>query len=214
VLRHQGVILDPFHTVTLESDTFNPLDFIDADDPHAIEAGVELAKALVIRQPDEKEPHFSDAAEMWIAAVIAAIVRFGDRNGDRSLQTVREFLSHPRKLEKIVEQMNHSDVWDGMLARMVGQLSHFIDREKASTMTTVSRHLRFLDTTAIAKNTATISFNPAHLRSRNMSLFLVLSPEHLQSQASHLRLWPSLCFLWIGPIHTESRIVSGTRAHY
>jgi type IV secretion system protein VirD4 len=187
--HHQCVILDPFKRVTDAPDTFNPLDFIDADDPLALDACQDLAKALVIRSPDEREPHFNDAAEMWIAAIMAIVVHFGDRSGVRSLQTMREFLSDPRKLEKAVELMNASEVWGGMLARMGGQLRHFIDKEKSSTLTTVGRHLRFLDTLAIAANTQTSSFDPARLRSGKMTIYLVLPPEHMRSQSPLLRLW-------------------------
>lgn len=101
VFGHECIILDPFKRVTNTPDTFNPLDFIDANDPLALDACLEAAKALVIRLLEERESHFSDAAEMWIAAVLAVVVHFGDRNGVRSLQTVREFISDPRKLENL-----------------------------------------------------------------------------------------------------------------
>lgn len=85
--------------------------------------------------------------------------------------------------------MHESDAWNGMLARMGGQLMHFVDKEKSSTLTTVARHLRFLDTLPIATNTQKSSFDPARLRSGKMTIYLVLPPEHMRSQTPLLRLW-------------------------
>jgi type IV secretion system protein VirD4 len=187
--RHQIVLLDPFRVVTQTPDCFNPLDFIDKNSPHAIDECNDLAKALIVRTGEEREPHWNDSAEFFAAAVIAMVVEHGNRGDTRSLQMVRDVLSHPQKLEMAVKIMCESQCWGGMLARMGGQLMHFVDKEKSSTLTTVSRHLRFLDTPAIAESTRHSSFNPAGLRAGRMTIFLVLPPEHMRAQAGLMRLW-------------------------
>ena len=149
----------------------------------------DLAKALIVRTGEEREPHWNDSAEFFAAAVIAMVVEHGDRGDTRSLQMVRDVLSHPQKLEMAVKIMCESQCWGGMLARMGGQLMHFVDKEKSSTLTTVSRHLRFLDTPAIAESTKSSSFDPAGLRAGRMTAYLVLPPEHMRAQAGLMRLW-------------------------
>jgi type IV secretion system protein VirD4 len=62
------------------SDTLNPLDFIDRDSPDAIDQCRDLAEQLVIKTGEEKEPHWNEAAEMWIAAAIAAVVFHAERD--------------------------------------------------------------------------------------------------------------------------------------
>ncbi len=190
VLGHQVVILDPYKQVSKSPDTFNPLAFIDKDSLLAIDECNDLAKALVMRTGDEKEPHWNDSAEAWIAAMIATVVQYGEpENGTRSLQTVRDLISHPQKLEMAIKLMGESDAWGGMLARMGGQLAHFVEKEKSSTLTTVSRHLRFLDTIAVAENTKSSSFDPAGLRTGKMTIYLVLPPDHMRAQSALLRMW-------------------------
>lgn len=157
--------------------------------PHSIDDCYDLAKALVVRTGEEREPHWNDSAELWIAAMAATVVQYGDRAETRSLQTVRDLLSHPQKLEKAVSVMCESTCWDGMLARMGGQLLHFVEKEKSSTLTTVTRHLRFLDTPAIAKSTATSTFDPSELLGGKLTVYLILPPEHLRAQAGLLRMW-------------------------
>ena len=73
-MGHRIIVLDPFHVVTNNPDTFNPLDFIDASNPLAIDDCRALAEALVIRTGQEKEPHWCDAAEMNICAVTSFVV--------------------------------------------------------------------------------------------------------------------------------------------
>lgn len=187
---HQIVLLDPYRVATQTPDCFNPLDRIAKDSPTAIDECRELAAALVIRTPDEKEPHWNDSAEFFISAVLATIVQYGGPE-TRSLQTARDILSHPQKLDTAVKLMCESDCWGGMLARMGGQLSYFADKEKNSVMTTVGRHLRFLDSLAVAESTQRSSFDPAKLRDGKMTCYLILPPDHMRSQSALLRVWIS-----------------------
>lgn len=189
VLGHEVVLLDPFHVVTDQPDTFNPLDGILPTHHLAIDDCNDLAKALVVRNPEEKEPHWNDSAEAWIAAMLATVVRYGDQDGTRSLQTMRDLFSSPERTEMAIQAMCESDAWEGMLARMGGQLRHFVDREKSSTLSTVSRHLRFLDTPAVAASTVSSSFDPSKLLSGKMTIYLILPPEHMRAQSGLLRLW-------------------------
>jgi type IV secretion system protein VirD4 len=187
-MGHRVVILDPFRVVTNRPDTFNPLDFIDPNKPLAIDECRDLAEALVVRTGQEKEPHWLDSAEVWMAAMIAAVVHFG-KGSDKSLQSVRTVLSDPAKMDSIIKLMCDSDAWNGMLSRLGHQLLHFKDKELGSTLTTTNRFMRFLDTLAIAESTKSSSFNPADLRNGKMTVYLVLPPEHMRAQSPLLRMW-------------------------
>ena len=185
---HRIVILDPYKVVIKQPDSFNAFDFIDANSPEALDECRDLAEALVIRTGQEKDPHWADSAEAWIAALTSLVVQYGEPN-DRSLQTVRTLLSSPDKLEMAIKLMGASDAWRGMLSRMGNQLSHFKDKELGSTLTTTNRYLRFLDTLAVADSMKTSSFDPAELLKGKMTVYLVLPPEHMRAQSPLLRLW-------------------------
>ncbi|MBS0207743.1 MAG: type IV secretory system conjugative DNA transfer family protein [Planctomycetes bacterium] len=191
VFGHKIVLLDPFKVVTQTPDRFNVLDSIDKASPLAIDDCRALAEAFVIRTGQEKDPHFVDSAEAWIASMLAVVVHFGEP-GDRSLQTVRTLLSNSAKMEAVIELMRGSpEVWNGMLARMGNQLTYFKDRELGSTLTTTNRFLRFLDTLPIVENTKDSSFEPAELRKGKLTVYLVLPPEHMRAQSPLLRMWIS-----------------------
>ena len=187
-MGHKVVVLDPFRITTQEPDSFNPLQFIDKDSSTAIDDCRDLAEALVIRTGQEKEPFWCDSAEVWIAAMTAMVVCFAEE-GDKSLQSVRALLTNPQKMEAAIKLMCQSDAWEGMLARLGHQLTHFKDKELGSTLTTTNRFLRFLDTIAISESTKQSSFNPADLLTGKMTVYLVLPPEHMRAQSPLLRLW-------------------------
>ncbi len=127
-MGNEIVLLDPFKSVTQTPDTFNPLDFIDPDSPLVIDECRALANALVIRTGQEKDPHWNDSAEVWITAMIAVVVAFAEPK-DRNLQAVRDLLTDTRKMEAAIRLMCESTVWDGLLARLGHQLTHFKDKE-------------------------------------------------------------------------------------
>ena len=187
-MGHRVVLIDPFKTTTQNPDTFNPLDFIDRESLTALDDCRDLAEALVLRTGQEKEPHWADSAEVWIAAMTAMVACFAEGD-DKSLQSVRALLTNPEKMEAAIKLMCDSELWDGMLARLGHQLTHFKDKELSSTLTTTNRFMRFLDTIAISDSTKQSSFNPADLLTGKMTVYLILPPEHMRAQSPLLRLW-------------------------
>lgn len=211
VFGHHVVLIDPYRQVTKTPDTLNPLAFIDKDSPVAIDECNDLADALVIRTGEEKEPHWNESAMAWIAAMLATVVQYGEaESGTRSLQTVRDLLSSPQKLEMALRLMVESDAWAGMLARMGGQLSHFVEKERASTLTTVSRHLRFLDTVAIAESTKASSFDPSALRTGKMTVYVILPPDHMRAQSGFLRM----CITSLLRAVTKGGLQEASKVHF
>ena len=187
-LGHKVVLLDPFKHTTLTPDTLNPLDFIDKNSPTALDDCRDLANALVITTGEEKDPHFTESAKVWIESMVALVVFHGEP-GNRSLQTVRTLLSDPNRMADAIKLMCASTAAGGMLARKGHQLTHYKDKELASTLTTTLRFLYFLDTPAVFENTKASSFDPAELTKGKMTVYLVLPPEHMRAQASLLRMW-------------------------
>ncbi len=188
VFGHRIVMLDPFHVVSDTPDSFNPFDQINRDSPLALDDCRDLAEALVIRTGEEKEPHWTDSAETWIAAMASVVALFGE-DKDRTLQTLRTVLTNPLKMQAVIKMMCESDAQAGMLSRLGHQLTQFKDKELASVLTTTSRFLRFLDTLSVAASTSSSSFDPADLRTGKMTVYLILPPDHMRAQAGLLRMW-------------------------
>lgn len=73
--------------------------------------------------------------------------------------------------------------------RSARSIRYFVDMELSSTLTTLARHLRFLNTPAVAASMQKSSFDPADLNKGRMSIFLILPPERMRAQFPLLRLW-------------------------
>jgi type IV secretion system protein VirD4 len=187
----QIVLLDAYKQVTQTPDTYNPLDFIDANDPHAIEKCRNLGNAVIVRTPDERDPHWPESGAMWFGGLTAAAVFYGKRNESRSVRTVFELLNDQDKRALAVQLLHESPYCGGALREWGAQLKNFLDKEKASVMTTISRNLSFLGTPAVVASVHTSSFDPALLRHGRMTIYLVLPPWHQRTQAGLMRLWIS-----------------------
>jgi type IV secretion system protein VirD4 len=66
-----------------------------------------------------------------------------------------------------------------------------LTREGAGVMSTVQRHLSFLDSELVAAAVATSTFDVAGLLERPTTLFLQIPPDHLDAQRGLLRCWLS-----------------------
>ena len=185
VFGHHSVLLDPFNVVTATSDRLDPIDFILKGSPTAIDDCRDLAEQLVLRTGEEREPHWNDASEMWISGTCVAVVEEAEKE-NRSIQRVRDVLSNPNNVPKLIELLCQGD---GMISRLGGQLAHFRDKELSSTLTSVNRHLRFLDTPSVAAITTRSSFDPGKLRDGKMTVYCIVPPEHMRAQAALIRMW-------------------------
>lgn len=181
------VCLDP-HKLVGGNDTFNPLSSIDSTSLDALDRIRALAEAIIVRTGEEKEPHWNDGAEMFLVAIIAWVL-VAAKPEAQTMQTVSHILSNPAELATAIKMMQSSDAYGGMLARLGAQLEHFVDREKGSVLTTVNRHLRFANTPLIAENMKATSFDLRQLRTGRVTIYLVISNEHLRALSGLLRLW-------------------------
>jgi type IV secretion system protein VirD4 len=185
------IALDPYKLVTQTPHTFDPIDFVTNDSVFAIDDCRDIAAALVERKQETGDGiHFLDNAEAGIASVAATVVAFGEGK-NKSLQAVCEIVSNPHRWEAAIRLMCNSTIWDGMLARMGGNLMHLKEKELASSMSTIARFTRFLSTPAIAASTSKSSFDPGDLVRRTMTIYLILPIDRMNVLSPLLRLWIS-----------------------
>jgi type IV secretion system protein VirD4 len=201
---HKVVEISPYSP---DSDCLNALNSISADSATAIDDCRDLAKTLVIRTGQENDLHWCDSAELFITAATAFVVYYAPAE-DRSLETVRGILSDPEELDAAINVMRQSPAWDGMLARMGASLTHYVERERASALTTVGRMLDFLDSPAIARVTTASSFDPAELRNGKMTVYLTVPPERQKALIPFTRMILGTMFRAIisGGLQEENKI--------
>jgi type IV secretion system protein VirD4 len=183
-------------------DCFNPLDSIRPGSPTLIDSARAMAEALVVRQGTENDPHWNDkAAQIITALLVLVLMRF--KTEDRNLSSVQEMASDTSLLASAAHTLTQMK---GIPARMGHQIKTLFENEQtglltkegASVLSTVARHLAFLDSELVAESVASSSFDPACLLKRGTTLFLQIPPEQLEAQKGLLRCWISTLVRLIG----------------
>ena len=163
--RGQRIIrLAPFND---GKDTFNPLDTIPQGQSDVGGFGAGHCRSAGCSPGSEPDPHWNDKAVQVICALLVLVLmRF--EGEDRSLNSVQEIASDPKMLAAAADKLREMG---GIPARLGNQLKILFDKERAGTLSkegagvlsTVARHLAFLDSELVARSVARSTFDPAVL---------------------------------------------------
>ncbi len=116
--RQRIIRLDPFGLCGAGSDTFNPLACIDEKAKDFLDQCRDVANMLVVRAGTEPDPHWNDAAELIITAMIAFICGCEPDHAKRNLSTFRALVSSRQRFAKAVEVMQQVEGFDGVIERL------------------------------------------------------------------------------------------------
>jgi type IV secretion system protein VirD4 len=102
---------------------------------------------------------------------------------------VRDVLCDGDKRTRMIDVCRKSDIWNGTLARWANQEAMLQGKTLQSVQAHVGTQLKFLDSPAVYRNTLASSFDPAHLLTGKMTIYLVIPPDQLAAKSNLLRLW-------------------------
>ncbi len=199
------VRLAPFNQGT---HAWNPLDTIPFGSPLLVDAARAMAEALVARTGMEHDMHWNDKAVQVITAILVCVLlRFEDEQ--RNLNSVQEIASDPKMVVATAKRLHELG---GLPARLGNQLLGLFEqdgtytKEGAGVLSTVARHLSFLDSELVAAAVAHSAFEPAELMTpeTRTTLFLQIPPSQLDAQRGLLRCWISTLVRLIGASGDEA----------
>lgn len=177
--------IDPYHACGPGSDQFNPLEFIDDNDPALLEACRDVANLLVVRTGQERERHWDDKSESFISTFLYLICT-GASEENRNFRNVRDILSSPDTFKWSRDKMRNDP--ERLLKTLGESLMWTIDRELGSVMSSVQRHTDFMDSPQIMQNLLKSTFDPRDLRSGRMTIYITLPADKLTVMQGWLRL--------------------------
>lgn len=190
VFGQKDMRLDPWHVATDKPARCNVLDLIDPNDQEVLDKIRALAESIVEKNPNEREPHWREKAEKFIAGAMAAVIHFcpPDR---RSLQEVAEIMANKALLTQSIEVMKSSTAHDGLLSRIGHEMSLSADKELDGILSTANRSLAFLSTPAVVESTkCTRDFDLSALYEGNgATIYLIIPLQYMKSHAPLMRLW-------------------------
>jgi type IV secretion system protein VirD4 len=182
---HRIIRIDPFGVGGRGSDTYNPLDFLAAKDPFLLERCRDIGNQLVVRQGTEHEPHWNDTAENVLGALIYFICLCESRAPERTLESLCQIVSSPDKFRRAIRIMHETG--HPVLEQLAGRLMWLEDRELHSAMSTVMRHVGWMQSELMATFLRRSSFDPRVLR-KPATLYLILPSEFLTVMQPLLRI--------------------------
>ncbi len=193
VFNHRIIRIDPYGVCGPGADRYNPLASMKADAPDLIEQCWDLANQLVVRAGTEPDPHWNEKAESVIGSLLFFIAKCEHDPRDRQLITLREMLSSPELFQDAIKLMRRH-VGNHLLQRRSSQMKFLQDRELDSVMSTVQRHVEFMDSSLVEACLKDSTFDPvtlrqAALRGQRFTLYLILPQDKLNVMAGLTRLF-------------------------
>jgi type IV secretion system protein VirD4 len=199
-LGQKTVIVDPWGEVNRrygsmagESETiarFNPLSILDPGSDEYVDDLAYLADAVIISQ-SSRDPHWDDSARELVAGLIAFVVESPQYRDSASLGLVRALLSLPgpqlRVAIRDAQNLEPGSIARAKLARFEAETN-----EIDSVMSTARTQTGFLDSEVLTRNMETSDFSFEELCGGNISVYLVLPPDKLETYARWLRLMVSI----------------------
>jgi type IV secretion system protein VirD4 len=208
-LSQKVIVLDPFNRAAARlaryRKAYNPLAVLTVDNPTIIEDAGLIADGLVITATGNKDPHWDESAKNFIEGLILQVVSDPIYEGDRTLVSVRELIK--RALTKLPFGPDEDDddeprfgVMEQMLknakrlqkdrstfdigAAIEGAALDFYDksdRERSAVLSTVRRHTKLLDYSAMKRVLSGHDFDLAELKRnpKGVTVYLCLPASRM-----------------------------------
>lgn len=190
-LGQEVVILDPWHVVTDDPATFNPLDCLRQAGPSLVDNAYTLASMLSDGNRS-REPYWDERAESAIAGAMVYAVTY-QLEQDRSLGRVWQLMNQADTIYQLALLLELSPGLDPFAyAQLNALISMSADITRSCILSVVQQHLRVFATGPVQQAVAKTSFDLGRVKSGGpMTIYIVVPPSKLRSHASLLRVWLS-----------------------
>ena len=170
------------------SDAFNWLAELDLADPESLSDAASLADALVMRSHGHADAHWDDAAAHLLQGLILYVASLPPE--DRHPGILRALVAQPEgDLLRLCQKLStETTLAHGLLARAANAFLGKADRERSGVLSTVTRHTHFLDDPRLVQASRTSSFSFVDLKTRAITIYIVLPPDKLRTHARFARL--------------------------
>lgn len=200
VLGQEVYVLDPYrvsHVPEALRATFNPLEWLDPDDPEVIEDAAALADSIII-SGNSKDPHWDESARTFIKGLILLILAHMEDPKNRIFDHLYDFATvgldvpkgEPPTITNALLLMKSTEHFNGAIAAAGAALLEMGENERGSVLSTTRRNIEFLESPSIRANLQSSSFDPRSFKSapKGVTLYIVLPEWRLGTHARWLRM--------------------------
>lgn len=186
--------LDPWNIAVSrlggQASCFNPLDFLEPDDPDLVENAMILADALVV-SADGEGRFWDEEAKALLMGIILYVATAEEESEQRHLPRVRELLTLADDAVKdFFEKMMNAThpVVRSSGARMLQKT----EKVRSIVLASAQAQTHFLDSERIKDSMSASDFSFADLKHRKMSIYVILPADRLGTFDRWLRLIVSI----------------------
>jgi type IV secretion system protein VirD4 len=184
-MGHEVHIFDPMSITGMESSYYNPLDEMDAGDVSLVDDCMVLAEAKIVSS--DKEPFWTDSAKGLAQAVIGEIATNPDERGERHLGRFRDLIMMDGEdTETLFKHMANST--RPFVAHTGRQYLQMDEKTRSNVLATVQSQSQFLESPGIRESLSKSDFSFSDLKTKRMTIYLVLPSDKLDSHGRVLRL--------------------------
>lgn len=213
-------VLDPFgvagDAVSDFRASYNPMDILKVGSPTFLEDAALIAESMVVQSPDQRDPHWDESARNFIEGVIVHVATAKQYEARRSLVTVRELLKRALwvapddeggggqkkrarpllyfELMANADQLEAAPETADLGGAVLGAAEDFYSKaenELAGVQSTINRHTKFLDYTALRKVVERSDFSLSDLKARSegVSVYLCFPATRVELSRRWLRIF-------------------------
>ena len=194
---HKVYALDPFHAANIPDRlraSFNPLDLIDPDSRTAREDVLVIADGMVVRH-NPNHAQWDEGAANLLAGLIAFVAGSAPPE-QRNLLAVRDLLQeNDEALAGFAEKMQTVTRFDGLAKSAGSTILSGINEPRSMSGQYLERAkecIGWLQSEATASVIESSDFDLRDIRRGDASIYLVLPPQYMATQATFLRLFVRL----------------------
>jgi len=196
VLGQRVYLLDPYTSAGAEfasfASAFNPLQWIDREDPDAMIVAASLIADALVVTTGESDVHWSEAGKQFLEAVILHVCTAEEFEGKRTLASVHHVVAFDVEDDDFPKRMSQNEAANG--AVVMGTMAYYSksEKERSGVISTLRRHLHFLGYPKMQRVLADSEFDLRSLQREPVTLYLSLPAMMMGSCAGWLRLFVNL----------------------
>jgi type IV secretion system protein VirD4 len=188
-MGHRVLIVDPWGIAVSgdqQAAKFNPLEWLKLGDVDITENAMLLADALIV-QTDHKEAFWTEEAKALLQGVILYVATDPGEVGHRHLARVRDLmLLDGDQLKELFNAMLNSP--HHVVASTGARCLQKEERLLANVLASAQAQTHFLDSTRMRESLSTSDFDFADLKTKQMTIYLVLPSDRLNAFSRWMRL--------------------------
>lgn len=187
-------ILDPcaLFADVIDGESLNPLDILHAHNPNLVGDVDKLVDALVVVSGHEREPVWAMSAKKVLRAIVLHVATYPSCARSRETPTLMDVqaIFAEGVSEAILLEMSENPVADGLVIRAALEISDLQVAEGTwrGVKFQIDASLAFLDNPGVRRTLQATSFDVGDLRSKSLSLYVVLPNKEKEALGRWLRL--------------------------